>query len=274
MVSVIRGDEKTKHTISSFVFGDLDNYDGEDSFKPFSPPEFEEGESEAEKKPNRETPLPIVNTKRESDEAIKRRDEMINSLLEKSDNLSYELQSLQRKMDEQERLFQSELKSLKSDAYERGVQDGYVKAKNDADNQYSDSISQLHESIAKLEKLSETFSSMRGSFEKELVHTSVAIAKEVISTEVGFNSGEVAINLAKSLLQNVEEAKEITLHVNGGDYETLKSGFANMEHIEIVPDRAVSKGGIIVVTDVGTIEGNIMERFKEVKSDILSKVNG
>jgi len=268
-MGIIRGNIKDKHTISGFSFRDLDSekieYIDEDSFQPMPIKTVSEPQSYGAVTQNRSV---------ENVEDINRRDGMISSLLEKSDSLSKELVKVQKQLSDQENLFRDDMRNLEENSYQRGLQDGLLKAKTDMENLYSSDLNQLGASINKLEDLSSKVSSMMKSVEKELVHTSIAIAKEVIDSEISFNSGQVAINLAKSLIQKLDDAKEITIRVNSNDYESLKIGLSDLENIKIVQDGAVVKGGVIIISSVGSIEGNIMERYKKVSSDSLSKIDG
>jgi len=268
-MGIIRGDGKNKHLISNFTFGDLDDDIRDDvleeDFQPMPIKTVSESKDFIA--------VPQIGSV-ESAEDLNRRDSMINSLIEKSDSLSNKFMEVQQQLSNQDSLFRDEMINAKELSYQQGLKDGITKSKADMDQLYSSELDQLANSISGLEKLSEQVSSMMNTIEKELVHTSVAIAKEVIDSEISFNSGQVAINLAKSLMEKLDDAKEIKVRVNINDYESVKIGLSNLQHIEIIPDSAVTKGGAIIISDVGSIEGNIMERYKQVKSHSLSKVDG
>jgi flagellar assembly protein FliH len=267
-MTIVRGTEREKHIISSFVFGNLDNGEKsrvvEDDFEPLVK---KIGNSEEIIK------YPPQQRNGESREEIERRDKMISSLLEKSDLLSHELVKVQAKLTNQEALFRDEMKRIKDDAYAKGLNDGVAKAQKDVESFYNSKLEQLSESISKLENLSEEVSSLTNGIEKELVHTSIDIAKEVLNSEITYNSGQVAINLSRSLIKKIDDAKEIKIRVNRSDYEILKIGLKDLENVEVVPDGAVTKGGVIIISDVGTIEGNIMERYKKIRERVLAKID-
>lgn len=275
-MGVIRDDDKNRHVITSFVFRELDKKDvvqEDDGFTPM----FHQQHAQPEEKPVTPPPTtiePIIPQPHivEHREEIEKRDKMIESLLEKTDLLSQELIKVQAKLTNQESLFRDEMTRAKDEAFHRGVQEGLTQAKLGHEAEYREKIHQLEDSIKKLETLSVQFESMIKNLEKELIHTSIAIAKEVIDSEIAYNSGQVAINLAKSLISKLEEASEIELRVNMQDYESVKVGLSDLQHVKIVPDSAVTRGGVIVTSDVGSIEGNIMERYKKIKDDIFSKI--
>jgi len=267
-MSIIRGKRKEKHVIKSFVFENLDSSHLErSSDEDFQPLAINEVKTE------NFISAPQINAV-ETIEDLSKRDNLINSLLEKTDNLTNELVKVQNQLSQQDTMFKTEMSNVKETSFQQGIQAGLLQAKTEMENQYSGQISQLSTSIQKLEDLSNQVSSMMNSVEKELVHTSIEIAKEVIESEISFNSGQVAINLANGLIKKLDDAKEIKIRVNLNDFESVKAGLSNLKNIEIIPDDAIMKGGVIIISEVGSIEGNIMERFRKVKSSSISKIDG
>jgi len=277
-MSIIRGGDKNKHSISPFIFGELDKQQQtvkreNDGFQQL---DFSQQQNNSNYKPensqqNINNSLLISSNKNSED--TERQEKLISSILEKSDKLSDELIKVQAKLTTQEGLFRDEIKRAKDDSYVRGVRDGESKAHNEMDNLYKNKLSQLESSIKKLDELAKNFSSLLISSEKELVQTSLEIAKEVIQSELSYNSGTVAINLSNALIKKIEDAGEIKIHVNINDYEAVKSGLVNLKNIVIIPDNAIAKGGVIISSDVGSIEGNIMERYRKLRGSIISKLD-
>jgi flagellar assembly protein FliH len=275
-MGVVLENHKEKHEIVQFSFVDLDESKGGTDFQPFLKTQIRQPEKK--ESADFQAGLPIKNesekqNKNSENESVRKRDELIETLIQKSEVLTNEIAGLRSKLDNQEQLFQAELKSIKHDSYQRGVHDGILQAERNNENKYHQNLERLSNSMKKLETISTQFESLSENFEKELVHTSIAIAKEVLTGEISFNSGQVAINLSKSLIKNLNEATEITIHANSGDIDDLKTSLSKMENIKIVSDSAISRGGVIISSDIGTIEGNIMDRFKVVKESILSKVD-
>ncbi len=269
---IIRDDEKEKHLIANFVFKNLDEVNSnseEEDFKPFPiqemqlPPKEEIVQSELK---NSQSLQPQIQPQ---DNFIK--DNLIQTLLEKADKLTAELLSVQQKLTAQETLFKQEMKSVKEDSFQQGFQAGLAKAREELENNYNSNLSQLQNSIAKIDELGTNLKKVTETIEKELVHTSIAIAKEVLDAEISFNSGQVAINLSKALMKQLEEAEEVEIKVNPHDFSVVKSGLSNLSHVKIIEDSAIIKGGVIINSDIGSIEGNIMERYKKLKSDALAK---
>jgi flagellar assembly protein FliH len=273
---IIRDDEKEKHLIANFVFKNLDevnsNSEDDEDFYPFPVQEMQispkEENVQPETDPNNSQSLqPQV----EAQDYFAKDNVVIQTLLEKVDKLTAELLSLQQKLTAQETLFKQEMKSVKEDSFQQGFQAGLTKAREELENSYNSGLSQLQNSITKIDELGTNLNKVTETIEKELIHTSIAIAKEILDSEISFNSGQVAINLSKALIKQLEEAEAIEIKVNPQDFSTVKIGLSDLSHVKIIEDSAVVKGGVIISSDIGSIEGNIMERYKKLKSDALAK---
>lgn len=267
MGNIITEDNLNQHRVQQFNFETLDHkIENEGDDIDFQPMEFSAPA---------ESSSYVVNSSNggavETREDLERRDQMINSLLDKVDSLSSELLKVQIKLEEQEGIFSDQIDEAKKRSYEDGLKQGQIEIEQRLQNQYSENLQNFTASVGEVNGLSQQLNSVMQSIEKELLKASIEIAKEVIVSELSFNSGQVAINLSKNLLEQVKDATDVKLHINSGDYDSIKDVFGQMENISVVPNRSVNSGGVIIVSDVGTIEGSVMERFKTLKGDILTK---
>jgi flagellar assembly protein FliH len=70
----------------------------------------------------------------------------------------------------------------------------------------------------------------------------------------------------------VKEAAEVTLKVSPEDYDYLREHLAENREVEIVADPAVAPGGVVVLSDIGHIDGEIMHRFERIKEAVFGTV--
>jgi flagellar assembly protein FliH len=152
---------------------------------------------------------------------------------------------------------------------EKAFKEGYESAIKELEEKYSGEIKALkslfEDSLQKLSELNKIFEKKIEEVEKDLISIALDIAYQVIQKEVSDNSKEVAKALATSLMEELKDAKKVTIKVNPKDAEALK----DIEGIEIIPDEAVKEGGIVINSDVGNIDAQIEERFKSIKEAIL-----
>ncbi|EQD89197.1 flagellar assembly FliH family protein [Helicobacter pylori SouthAfrica50] len=107
------------------------------------------------------------------------------------------------------------------------------------------------------------------ALEKELSAIAIDMAKEVILKEVEDNSQKVALALAEELLKNVLDATDIHLKVNPLDYPYLNEHLQNASKIKLESNEAISKGGVMITSSNGSLDGNLMERFRTLKESVL-----
>ena len=111
------------------------------------------------------------------------------------------------------------------------------------------------------------------ALEKELSSIAIDMAKEVIVKEIEENSQRVALELTRSLLSNIMEATQIGIKVNPIDYVYLKENLKDKEKIQIEADNAISRGGVVISSNLGNLDGNVMSRYKMLKQSVLDNLN-
>lgn len=194
----------------------------------------------------------------------------IEELLKRTDELSGNIIKLQMQIENQENEFKARLEEEKQRSKDEGLKEGEQTANakfeillNEIKNKYLISIQKIDEEKSKLENLYQ-------KSEKELATTAIEIAKEVILKEVKDNSAIIALNIAKSLIKELNKASNIEIKVNIKDYEFLKENFKSISNIKISPDEAINSGGVILLSDIGNIDGGVLDRFNKIKK-ILSE---
>ena len=153
-------------------------------------------------------------------------------------------------------------RSSEAEAKVKGEMESEVKSQKDT----------LRDSIISLESFMKGNEERLKSIEKELSAIAVDIAKEVIVKEVEANSAKVATELTKELLKSAIDATKITIRVNPADYAFLKESIEKEDRIELMADGAILKGGVVIISDHGNIDGNIASRYKLLKQSVLDNM--
>ena len=195
--------------------------------------------------------------------------EVVDKILQKSDVLAESLKKLQEQFDKQEQEIDQKVTKAQTEAKEQGYKEGYQKAKEELQAQIS---SQKELYAMSIQRIDETITQNKEyilNLEKELSSIALDIAKEVIDTEVNTNSAKIANALARALLQNIAQNTQVTLKVFPGDLEDLKESLKDLQNIKLEADKAITKGGIIILSPEGNIDGNIQVRFETLKKSIL-----
>ncbi len=189
----------------------------------------------------------------------------VEELLKKSDELSSNIIKLQMQIEKQETEFKSRLEEETKRAREDGFADGYEKAKKELQEQFEVAVKEYVESARKLDDVTKNIDGFLDKLQNDISNTSVEIAKEVIKKEVSIQSSEIAKALAQELIEELKEAVKIVLKVNPEDYETLKEIYNDNKRVEVEADSAVSKGGVVLLSDSGNLDGNLSLRLEKVK---------
>jgi len=125
---------------------------------------------------------------------------------------------------------------------------------------------QLLRSITLLDEKVHSLDLYLQEIKSSLIESATHIAKKVIKKEIDENSHIVAKNIASSFLNELKEATEIKLKVNPQDATYLSQHFSGEKNIKIEPDDAINKGGIIILSDIGNIDGKIQTRVEKAIS--------
>lgn len=198
------------------------------------------------------------------------KDSLIESLMKKTDEMSSNFIKLQMKLEAKEEEFEQELKKAKEEAFNEGLKAGEAKAREEIDASVSKKLELLVLSIKKLEENAQEFDKTLEGIKNELLTAALDIAKEVIQVEVSEHSGEIAKRLGNDLIKELQGASKITLKVSPKDLSFIAEELGKLEHVEVIPDSAVSEGGVIVLSDAGNIDAQISKRFERVKKAALS----
>ena len=191
--------------------------------------------------------------------------QFIEELLKKTDDLTSNVVKLQIQIEKQEQDFNNRLNEELARERESAYTQGYQKAKEEMENASSELKSRYLKSIGHLDTLYKTIDDRLSKLETDMSVTAFEIAKEVIKKEVSSASSQVAVSLSKALLQEVKEATKIELRVNPKDLNDLKEIYAHEEKIKVTADDAITLGGVVILSDVGNLDGNLAMRLEKVK---------
>ncbi|HIV48998.1 flagellar assembly protein FliH [uncultured Helicobacter sp.] len=230
--------------------------------------------------PQEEAPQPLVQESIPQVEEPKTpslEKELVDRLLQKSDELSDSLAKLQLQFEKAQNQAEEQLNTAKDEAYKEGYNQAKEEIKSEIQEEFNTQKKILVDSIITLENTLKDSQAHLQNLEKELSAIAVDIAKEVIVKEIEENSQKVALALAKELLHSIMDATDITLKVNPQDYLYLKEQLENaqkdtMQKITILADDALKPGGVIIISNQGNVDGSIMTRYKNMKQSILDNM--
>ncbi len=199
------------------------------------------------------------------------KESLIESLMQKTDEMSSNFIKLQMKLEAKEEEYLKNLAKAKEDSYAEGMEAGLQKASQNLQTDLTNGVAQFASSVHTLENSAKEFESALEGIKGELITAALDISKEVVGVELSQNSNEIAKILGSELIQELQSASKITLRVNPKNHGAISEHVGILEHIEVVSDSAVSEGGVIAISDAGNIDAQISKRFERVKRAALSE---
>ena len=272
METVISMDETGGHIINKYNFKVLSATLAQSEIKQ-SDNEFVSGATASVAAQDSLMDKPTLSSANEQGEVLSKssKDELIESLLQKTDEMSSNFIKMQMKLESKEEEYKIAVEDAKKEAFEEGKLAGIAEAQEQLQAEHADVIKQFSASIQTLEKSTQEFSSSINGIKEELIHAAVDIAKEVILVEISEHGNEIATSLAQSLISEIQTSSSVTIKVNPNDKVTIEQTLGTLENIKIISDNAITNGGVVILSDAGNIDGDIMKRYERVKTAALGK---
>ncbi|OBV29987.1 hypothetical protein BKN38_05645 [Helicobacter sp. CLO-3] len=198
--------------------------------------------------------------------------ELIEKLLQKTDELSSSLAKLQIQFEKQQLEMEERINTARNDAYKDGLREGEEKTRAALESDVQKEKTALIDSAINLGKVMKDSETHLRELEKELSAIAVDIAREVIAKEVEKDSAAIATALAKELLGSIADHTDVHLRVNNLDYPSVQEALKDYPKIKIEADSAVTKGGVIIANGGGIIDGSISNRYKTLKQSVLDNL--
>ncbi len=199
------------------------------------------------------------------------RDQLVDSLLKKADDMSSNFIKMQMKIEALEEEHKRALEKMKEESFNLGVEEGRKFATEELNQSVGVSLEQYSQSVMRLEDSSKEFVQALSTIENDLVSAAIDISKEVIAIELSTNSSEVAYTLAQGLIKELQDAAKVTIKVNPANHGELSSRLGSLSQVEVLSDSAISLGGVIVMSSAGNIDAEINKRFERVKKSALAQ---
>lgn len=202
---------------------------------------------------------------------ISSKDELVESLLKKTDEMTSNFIKLQMKLEKQEEECKQEIERVKQESFAQGKEAGKEEFDSKIKEEYSQTHQRLEESIVKIQDTIQAYNKALENIKQELLHAALDIAKEVVRVELDNNSNDVAKALADELIDQLQNAGKMTIKVSPIDYQVILDKLGSKDNIEVVSDTAISKGGVVIMSDVGNMDAQILNRFNRVKKVVLDE---
>ena len=147
--------------------------------------------------------------------------------------------------------------------FEQGQAAGYAEAERHTSHQ----LAQLSALIANIHENHATF--FRGA-ERQVVDLALQIAAKVVEREVE-NMPDLAVNVIRSALDEMDARTAVRVRVNPADYEVLQRRWQSVvpsavpaDRIELQPDEKVQSGGGVIETTHGQVDAQLDTKLAQL----------
>jgi flagellar assembly protein FliH len=162
---------------------------------------------------------------------------------------------------------------LRDSARSEGHDAGYAEGKGAAEAELSPVIATMREVLQST--LAQRQEAVNAA-EPELVRLAMAIAERIVHSEISANPNVVVDNVRQALTRLVSR-EVVTLRLNPADLDMIRQHrddiveASDVEHLRIVEDARVDRGGVLIETEAGTIDAKISTQLREAKRAILTE---
>jgi flagellar assembly protein FliH len=168
---------------------------------------------------------------------------------------------------------QAQAESVAATARASGHDEGVAAGRTEIQEQLAQTVSNLQSVV---EQARAQRKIVIESAEPELVRLAMSIAERIVHEQITVDPKIVLDNVRQALTRLVGR-EVVTLRVNPADLDTIRAhrdsiaGSNDVEHLRVVEDQRVDRGGVIVETDAGTIDAKISTQIREARRTLLAE---
>lgn len=159
------------------------------------------------------------------------------------------------------------VQEIETQARARGHEEGVAAGRAAGYAELEEDVAAMHELI---ESAREQRNEVIETAEPELVRLAMAVAERVVNDHVAIDAN-VVLETVRHALTRLVGREVVTLRVNPADAEVLRmyreatAASNDVEHLRIIEDQRVDRGGVVIETDAGTIDSKVSTQLREVR---------
>jgi len=146
----------------------------------------------------------------------------------------------------------------RSEGHEIGYSEGLSKGKSEILNIFSESLEILDRVPSQINNI---IDEIYKTVEKDILKMAIAIAEKIIRQKIAADD-DIVFNSLKLILKTIPQVNNLIIYLNPLEYEKIKNsvdGFSTImeryKEVKFVDDARVEKGGVVVETELGNVDG-------------------
>lgn len=164
---------------------------------------------------------------------------------------------------------QARLATVERDAFAKGYEQGERAGLEAGAARAEAMLGRLAQTI---EELADVRRDMIRQTERQMVQLALAIAKRIVRREIALDR-DLTQTMARLALERLGDSTTVTLRLHPDDFAAIGNDCDEWQrsHVSVVADRDVSRGGCLVESDFGFIDGSVEAQFHEVARALLAE---
>ncbi|MDQ2872850.1 MAG: FliH/SctL family protein [Candidatus Eremiobacteraeota bacterium] len=153
--------------------------------------------------------------------------------------------------------------SARAAGFDRGLEQGRAETQTEMDEMLSTMRGLVEMARVERHKIIE-------GAEPEILRLSTAIAERILHQHTAIEPKTV-LEMTRSAIARLVSRDTVTVRVNPADIELMRENretFMSMndiEHLRVIEDQRVDRGGVLLETEAGTIDAKISTQLREVR---------
>ncbi len=282
---VINSHNRDRYNIKKYEFRSTDDLstdhladDGSDQFVPLSSTlgsdinhpvqkQHHFDESETHHETHQHMPLPYD----APTEVTASQAEITDMLYKKIEEFSDKVVKLEMALEAKHEELESLVATARQEAYDGGYKACSDEIGANYEKELADKDRMISASVQKLDSSARNFEQKLEEIQKDLVTTALAISSEVIKIEVSQKGSQIAMILAKEMLSKLQGASDVVVKVNSEDFDLLNGELGENAKVTLEADDAIARGGVIVMSSMGNLDGTISSRLEKIIKEATEK---
>ena len=156
----------------------------------------------------------------------------------------------------------------------RGYQAGLAKAQAESQASLDTLAAQVKQLDSILQLLGQPLAQLDAQIEKELLHLTLAVGKQLARRELRIDPAQVIGIIRESLAQLPASAREVRIHLHPEDAATVRERLAapaSERAWTVVEDPTLTRGGCMVRTETSQIDVRLESRVNAVIANALGE---
>ncbi|GAC1655643.1 MAG: hypothetical protein NVS9B12_06840 [Vulcanimicrobiaceae bacterium] len=106
--------------------------------------------------------------------------------------------------------------------------------------------------------------------EPEIIKLAMQLAEKIVHQQITVDKN-VVVSMARAAITRLVNRETVTVRVNPADIEMIRANkdkmlaSSDIEHLRVVEDLRVDRGGVVMETESGTIDAKVTTQVKEAK---------